>query len=125
MVKRVIDFFDAALLLPLMTLIFVFVFAAQVSAATENARINRYVIAISANYGGDARPTLRYAETDAKSFAKVLGEMGGVPSQNVVFVKEPSIKNCGVREGTLHQESGEPAGHPRRKNEEGQVPERP
>ena len=95
MVKRVIDFFDAALLLPLMTLIFVFVFAAQVSAATENARINRYVIAISANYGGDARPTLRYAETDAKSFAKVLGEMGGVPSKNVVFVREPSIKNLG------------------------------
>ena len=103
MMKRVLDFFDAALLLPLMTLVFVFIFAAQVSAATENARINRYVIAISANYGGDGRPTLRYAETDAKSFAKVLGEMGGVPSQNVVFVKEPSIKNLGNQLNTLDE----------------------
>ena len=92
MMKRVLDILDASLLLPLMTLIFIFIFAAQVSAApTNDNRINRYVVAVSANYGGEGRPVLRYAETDAKSFAKVLREMGGVQSQNVILVKEPGV----------------------------------
>ena len=96
MMKRVLDVMDASLLLPLMTLVFVFVFAAQVSAAPNAAqasdnRINRYVVAVSANYGGEGRPVLRYAESDAKSFAKVLGEMGGVQPGNVILVKEPGV----------------------------------
>lgn len=57
----------------------------------DNARINRYVVAVSANYGGQGRPVLRYAESDAKSFAKVLGEMGGVQAGNVILVKEPGV----------------------------------
>lgn len=96
MMKRVLDILDASLLLPLMTLVFVFIFAAQVSAAptapqANDNRINRYVVAVSANYGGQGRPVLRYAETDAKSFAKVLGEMGGVQPGNVILVKEPGV----------------------------------
>jgi len=91
------------------SLITLFVFAAQVcaasaagTAAATNAaasanvpandnRINRYVIAVSANHGGQGRPVLRYAETDAKAFAKVLREMGGVQPQNVFLVKEPGV----------------------------------
>lgn len=57
----------------------------------DNARINRYVVAVSANFGGQGRPVLRYAESDAKSFAKVLGEMGGVQPGNVILVKEPGV----------------------------------
>lgn len=57
----------------------------------DNARINRYVVAVSANFGGQGRPVLRYAESDAKSFAKVLGEMGGVQAGNVILVKEPGV----------------------------------
>jgi hypothetical protein len=57
----------------------------------DNARINRYVVAVSANYGGQGRPVLRYAESDAKSFAKVLGGMGGVQAGNVILVKEPGV----------------------------------
>ena len=66
--------------------------AANVTNATESARINRYVIAVSANNGGSGRPMLRYAESDARSFAKVLKEMGGVMPQNVILVKEPSVE---------------------------------
>ena len=66
------------------------VLASNVSAA-ESARINRYVVAVSANNGGNGRPMLRYAESDARSFAKVLKEMGGVLPQNVILVKEPSV----------------------------------
>ncbi len=61
------------------------------AAQGDNARINRYVVAVSANYGGQGRPVLRYAESDAKSFAKVLGEMGGVQPGNVILVKEPGV----------------------------------
>ncbi len=61
------------------------------AAQADNARINRYVVAVSANYGGQGRPVLRYAESDAKSFAKVLGEMGGVQAGNVILVKEPGV----------------------------------
>ena len=65
--------------------------ASNANAATESGRINRYVVAVSANNGGSGRPMLRYAESDARSFAKVLKEMGGVLPQNVILVKEPSV----------------------------------
>ena len=64
--------------------------AANANAAESNT-INRYVVAVSANNGGAGRPMLRYAESDARSFAKVLKEMGGVQPQNVILVKEPSV----------------------------------
>ncbi len=61
------------------------------ASAAQEVRINRYVLAVSANYGGEGRPTLRYAASDAKSFVNVLKEMGGVQAANVVEVKEPSV----------------------------------
>ena len=97
--KNIIEKLDASITLQVISLVLLLVFAASANAnaagATaqqgDNARINRYVIAVSANYGGDGRPVLRYAESDAKSFAKVLGEMGGVQPGNVVLVKEPGV----------------------------------
>ena len=65
--------------------------AVDANAAAESGRINRYVVAVSANNGGSGRPMLRYAESDARSFAKVLKEMGGVLPQNVILVREPSV----------------------------------
>ena len=96
---KLIEKLDASITLQVISLVLLLVFAASANAnaagATaqqgDNARINRYVIAVSANYGGDGRPVLRYAESDAKSFAKVLGEMGGVQPGNVVLVKEPGV----------------------------------
>jgi len=55
--------------------------------------IERYVFAVSANNGGKERPRLRYAETDARAFAEVLSQMGGVPKQNVFRVTEPSVES--------------------------------
>lgn len=63
----------------------------QSRALLQDARINRYVVAISANDGGKNRPMLRYAESDAKSFANVLKEMGGTQPQNVTLIKQPSV----------------------------------
>lgn len=46
--------------------------AAAAAPGLPSTTIDRYVIAISANNGGKGRPVLRYAESDAKSFAAVL-----------------------------------------------------
>jgi len=80
--------------LSLASLIVLLILAAGSHAATDvpqSATIDRYVIAISANKGGKGRPTLRYAESDAKSFAGVLKDMGGVEQKNVFLIREPSI----------------------------------
>ena len=78
------------------------------SAATESGRINRYVIAVSANNGGSERPLLRYAESDARSFANVLKEMGGVLPKNVILVKEPTVdmlqKELSILDAKISQE---------------------
>ena len=94
MMKKFIELLDAPTMIMVMSIVALFFFAAATNASaaqgTDN-RINRYVIAVSANYGGEGRPMLSYAESDAKSFAKVLREMGGVQSQNVILVKEPGV----------------------------------
>ena len=62
-------------LLSVLSFLFVMVLlvlATSADAATESNRINRYVVAVSANNGGAARPMLRYAESDARSFSKLL-----------------------------------------------------
>lgn len=93
--KNIIEKLDASITLHIISLIAILFFAAASNANAaqqgDNARINRYVVAVSANFGGQGRPVLRYAESDAKSFAKVLGEMGGVQAGNVVLVKEPGV----------------------------------
>ena len=93
--KNIIEKLDASITLHIISLIAILFFAAASNANAaqqgDNARINRYVVAVSANFGGQGRPVLRYAESDAKSFAKVLGEMGGVQPGNVILVKEPGV----------------------------------
>lgn len=83
---------DASLPLQIISVVVLVLLAAvsNVSAAQE-LQINRYVLAVSANYGGEGRPTLRYAASDARSFVNVLKEMGGVQAGNIVEVKEPSV----------------------------------
>lgn len=92
--KNLLGKMDATVVLPVMLLVLLMGFTAYATAAqTGDNRINRYVVAVSANNGGGNRPMLRYAESDAKSFANVLKEMGGVQPQNVILVKQPTIEN--------------------------------
>ena len=74
-----------------LTVITLFVLAGTSHGAESPNTIERYVIAISANNGGAERPLLRYAESDAKSFAGVLKDMGGVKPQNLFLIQEPAI----------------------------------
>ncbi|MFA6836688.1 MAG: caspase family protein, partial [Fibrobacteraceae bacterium] len=69
-------------------LFFLFFMALESFAAIP---VERYLFAVGANDGGKNRPRLRYAESDAEAFSKVLVEMGGVNAKNGVILREPSL----------------------------------
>lgn len=83
--------------------VFMFTFSANVNAMPELSLINRFVVAVSANNGGSERLVLRYAESDAKAFTKVLKEMGGVLAENVIVVSEPSVEKLQKEFSNLDQ----------------------
>lgn len=87
------DFLSGSAIFCLVCLVAILAAAGNVHAATNSGEIaiNRYVFAVSANNGGKGRPVLRYAESDARAFANVLSQMGGVAKQNVYRVTEPSV----------------------------------
>ncbi len=88
------DFLTGSAIFCLVCLVALLTAASNAHAAASNEiAINRYVFAVSANNGGKGRPVLRYAESDARAFANVLSQMGGVPKQNVYRVTEPSVAN--------------------------------
>ena len=60
-------------------------------SALASATIRRYVLAAGANYGGAVRPTLRYAVSDAESFARVMETLGGVFSSDLVLLEQPGV----------------------------------
>jgi hypothetical protein len=87
------DFLSGSAIFCLVCLVAILAAASNAHAAANSGEIaiNRYVFAVSANNGGKGRPVLRYAESDARAFANVLSQMGGVPKQNVFRVTEPSV----------------------------------
>ena len=93
--KNFVKELDSGIVIPSVLLFVVMILAAvtgtPAAQGSEQTVINRYIVAVSANYGGKGRPTLRYAESDAKSFVSVLKDMGGVQPQNIVFVKAPTV----------------------------------
>jgi len=62
---------------------------AQDSLAASGVR--RFALVAGANFGGDDRPLLKYAVSDALSFAQVLTSMGGVDPADRVVLKQPSL----------------------------------
>ncbi|GBU26433.1 hypothetical protein R83H12_03130 [Fibrobacteria bacterium R8-3-H12] len=69
---------------------FLFFFAAFLHAAPQ--KVERYLLVAGANNGGTDRVKLRYAESDANSFAGVMSQMGGVDKSNVLRVFDPNAK---------------------------------
>jgi len=69
---------------------FLLVFAAFLYAAPQ--KIERFLLVAGANNGGTDRVKLRYAESDANSFANVLSQMGGIDKDNILRVPDPSVK---------------------------------
>ena len=69
-------------------LTFALIFAAVLYAAPQ--KVERFLLVAGANNGGTDRVKLRYAETDAESFATVMSQMGGVAQKNVIKLKGPN-----------------------------------
>jgi len=69
---------------------FSLIFAAFLYAAPQ--KVERFLLVAGANNGGMDRVKLRYAESDANSFAGVMSQMGGVAKNNVLRVFDPDAK---------------------------------
>jgi len=69
---------------------FLFFFAVFLYAAPQ--KVERFLLVAGANNGGTDRVKLRYAESDANSFAGVMSQMGGVDENNILRVFDPSAK---------------------------------
>ncbi|MDR2693649.1 MAG: caspase family protein [Chitinispirillales bacterium] len=62
------------------------------AATTDQTPVRRYLISAGSNDGGSDRVILRYAVTDARAFASVFTDMGGVEKNNALVLSNPSGK---------------------------------
>ena len=65
-------------LLPLVAVLVALAASGFSAAEAADDALDRFVLAIGANDGGGDRVRLRYATADARGFAEVMGEYGGV-----------------------------------------------
>jgi hypothetical protein len=54
--------------------------------------LRRFAFVTGSNDGGDALVKLRYAESDARSFATLLQDLGGVKGKDLVLVSSPTLQ---------------------------------
>ena len=62
---------------------------APLGGTARAAGVQRFALVAAANDGGPDRPLLRYAVSDARRFAAVLVELGGVSPANAILLEEP------------------------------------
>ncbi len=72
-----------------MTLGLALCFNAASAHADDGAKLRRIALVIASSEGGEGRETLRHALSDAKAFAGVLEELGGLHSDNLLLLDEP------------------------------------
>jgi hypothetical protein len=53
--------------------------------------LRRFALVVGSNNGGPTRVKLKYAASDAKAFASVLKELGGVKDSDMVMLFDPSV----------------------------------
>ncbi len=64
---------------------------ALAASAEDLVPLRRYALVAGSNDGGSGRVRLKYAESDARAFASVMQELGGVRSEDLVLVVNPSL----------------------------------
>jgi hypothetical protein len=64
---------------------------AWASAAEAPVPLRRFAFVAGSNDGGESLGKLKYAESDARSFATVLQDLGGVRPQDLVLVSSPTL----------------------------------
>ena len=59
--------------------------------AADLVPLRRFALVAGSNEGGQGRGRLKYADSDAKSFAAVLTELGGVRADDMVLLVNPDL----------------------------------
>ena len=77
--------------------------AAAEPALAADGGVRRFALVIGANDGGPERATLRFAETDARTVAGVMTELGGVSPSDRVLVLDPDKASLIVALGELRR----------------------
>ena len=69
-------------------------FASPIESSAQGLPpMRRFALVMGANGGGEGRVKLRYAASDARSFAGLLEELGGVQAEDLVLVLEPGLSS--------------------------------
>lgn len=77
----------------LLGILFLCTLSGDIFAADAPARLKRYALFIGANNGGRERTPLLYAESDTRSMAQVLYEVGGLDLNDSIMRFDPSRKD--------------------------------
>ena len=62
------------------------------TASNDQTQIRRFLLSAGANNGGNDKILLRYAVSDARAFANVLVDMGGVERRNAIVLADPNSR---------------------------------
>lgn len=76
-------------MIPARTLVAALALLVAAPAAAQTVKVRRFAFLAGANDGGAGRTRLRYATSDARAVSRVLTEMGGVRSVDLVLADEP------------------------------------
>jgi hypothetical protein len=78
----------------LLVLVLILGAAAVPACADEGSSVvplRRFALIVGSNDGGPSRIRLKYAATDAKAFAAVLKELGGVKESDLILLVDPNL----------------------------------
>jgi hypothetical protein len=73
------------------------------AGAESPVPLRRFAMVAGSNYGGESLIRLKYAETDARSFAAVLQDLGGVRPQDLVLTLSPDLSRFEDAMGRVRQ----------------------
>jgi hypothetical protein len=88
---------------PMIPVLLGFLFTAVPAVAAdagETPSLRRFALVASSNNGGPGRASLRFANSDAESLARVLASLGGVQARDVFLVRDAT--RAGLREAFAH-----------------------
>jgi len=60
---------------------------------SSSVPLRRFALIVGANDGGKNRIELKYAASDARAFARVMGELGGVKGEDLILLLNPDLKD--------------------------------
>ena len=73
------------------------------AGAESPVPLRRFAMVAGSNYGGESLIRLKYAENDARSFAAVLQDLGGVRAQDMVLTLGPDLSRFEDALGKVRQ----------------------